>query len=193
MTIRRVALCALVTIVVAGCSTGTTAATNPTMCADWRSMSETAQTELVTTIVDANDLLEAVRAVQHESRAVPNGTLMQDAVGSVSKSCQVIGRPDRLVADLVVQLYDEGRASDGYFGASGAPTPQRQSSRGPRIVPRRRAAGPGGAGRGGRRAASHKFPAKSSPGEPWACSHGLDDSALGRRQPPTTNSSRPGA
>jgi hypothetical protein len=34
-------------------------------------MSETAKTKLVATIVDANDLLEAVRAGQRESRAVP--------------------------------------------------------------------------------------------------------------------------
>ena len=128
MTIRRIALSALVTMVVAGCSRGPTAATNPTRCADWRSMSETAQTELATTIVDANDLLEAVRTGQHEGPAVPKATLIQDVVGSVFKSCEVIGQPDRLVADLVVQVYGAGRASDGYFGASGAPTPQRAPS-----------------------------------------------------------------
>jgi hypothetical protein len=125
MTIRGIALSVLVTIVVAGCSTGPTAATNPTTCADWRSMSEAAQTELVTTIVDANDLLAAVRAGQHEGPAVPKAALIQDVVGSVTKNCELIGQPVRLVADLVVQLYGAGRASDGYFGASGAPTPQR--------------------------------------------------------------------
>src|SRR5258705_3823499 len=66
MTILRIALSALVTIVVAGCSTGPAAATHPTTCADWRSMSETAQTELATAIVDANDLLQALRVGQHE-------------------------------------------------------------------------------------------------------------------------------
>jgi hypothetical protein len=156
MTIRRIALSALVTIVVAGCSTGHTAATDPTTCADWRSMSETAQTELVTTIVDANGLLEAVRAGQHESRAVPNAILIQDAVGSVTKNCELIGQPVRLVADLVVQLYGAGRPSEGYFGASGAPTPQRQS-------PRRSCTVPRGVGRGG---AGRKFRAKSSSGAP---------------------------
>jgi hypothetical protein len=156
MTIRRIALSALVTIVVAGCSRGHTAATNPTTCADWRSMSETAQTELVTTIVDANGLLEAVRAGQHESRSVPNATLIQDAVRSVTKNCELIGQPVRLVADLVVQLYGAGRPSDGNFGASGAPTPQRQSPRPSRTVPRA----------AGHRGADRKFPAKSSSGAP---------------------------
>jgi class 3 adenylate cyclase len=128
MTIRRIALLALVTFAVAGCSTGPTAATNPTTCADWRSMSETAQTELVTTIVDANDLLEAVRAGQHEGPAVTRATLIQGAVGSVSKNCDLTGQPVQIVADLVVQLYGAGRVSDGYFGASGAPTPERAPS-----------------------------------------------------------------
>ena len=127
MTIR-IALSALVTIVVAGCSTVPTAATNPTTCADWRSMSETAQSELVTTIVDANDLLEAVRAGQHEGPAVTRAALMKDAVGSVSKNCELSGQPVQLVADLIVQLYGPGRPPDGYFGASGAPTPQRAPS-----------------------------------------------------------------
>jgi hypothetical protein len=127
MTIRRIALSALVMIAAAGCFTGPTAATDPTTCADWRSMSETAKTKLVATIVDANDLLEAVRAGQHESRAVPKATLIQDAVGSVTKNCDLTGQPVQLVADLVVQLYGAGRASDGYFGPSGAPTPQRGS------------------------------------------------------------------
>ena len=125
MTILRIALSALVTIVVAGCSTGPTAATNPTTCAEWRSMPETAQTELATAIVDANDLLEAVRAGQHQGPAVPRAALIQDVVGSIMKNCEVFRQPDQLVADLVVQLYGPGRASDGYFGASGAPTPRR--------------------------------------------------------------------
>ena len=128
MTIRRIALSALVTIVVAGCSRGPAAATNPTTCADWRSMSETAQTMLVTTIVDANDLLEAVRAGQHESRAVPKATLIQDVVGSITMNCDLTGQPVQLVADLIVRLYGPGRPPDGYFGASGAPTPQRAPS-----------------------------------------------------------------
>ena len=128
MTIRRIALSALLTIVVAGCSTGPTAATNPTTCADWRSMSETAQTELVTTIVDANNLLEAVRAAQHESPAVPRAALLQDVVGSITKNCPAPGGPDQLVLDITLQLYGPGRASDGYFGASGAPTPDRETS-----------------------------------------------------------------
>jgi len=128
MTIRRIALSALVMIVIAGCSTGPTGATNPTTCADWRSMSETAHTELATAIVDANDLLEAVRAGQHEGPAVPRAALIQDVVGSIMKNCELIGQPVQLVADLVVKLYGAGRAPDGYFGASGAPTPQRAPS-----------------------------------------------------------------
>ena len=128
MTIRRIALSALVTIVVAGCSTGPAAATHPTTCADWRSMSETAQTELASAIVDGNDLLEAVRAGQHEGPAVPRAALIQDVVGSIMKNCELIGQPVELVADLVVKLYGAGRAPDGYFGASGAPTPQRAPS-----------------------------------------------------------------
>ena len=91
-------------------------------------MSETAQTMLVTTIVDANDLLEAVRAGQHEGPAVPRAALIQDVVGSIIKNCELIGQPVQVVADLVVQLYGPGRAPDGYFGPSGAPTPQRASS-----------------------------------------------------------------
>ena len=126
MTIGRIALSALVTVVVAGCSTGPTAATNPTTCAEWRSTSETAQTELATAIVDANDLLEAVRAGQHEGPAVPRAALIQDVVGSIMKNCEVSRQPDQLVLDVALQLYGAGRASDGYFGASGAPTPQRQ-------------------------------------------------------------------
>jgi hypothetical protein len=128
MTIRGIALSALVMTVVAGCSTGPTAATNPTTCADWRSMSETAQTELVTTIVDANGLQEAVRAAQHEGPAVAKAALIQDVVGSVTKNCDPTGKRVQLVADLVVQLYGAGRTFDGYFGASGAPTPQRAPS-----------------------------------------------------------------
>ena len=128
MTIRRIALSALVTIVVAGCSRGPAAATNPTTCADWRSMSETAQTELATAIVDTNDLLEAVRAGQHEGPTVPRAALIQAVVGSIMKNCELIGQPVQVVADLVVQLYGPGRAPDGYFGPSGAPTPQRASS-----------------------------------------------------------------
>ena len=124
----RTALSVLVTIVVAGCSTGSKAATDPTTCADWRSMSETAQTELVTSIVDANDLLEAVRVGQHEGPAVPKAALIQDVVGSVTKNCDPSGHPVQLVADLVVQLYGAGTTFDGYFGASGAPTPQRAPS-----------------------------------------------------------------
>jgi len=128
MTIRRIALSALVALLVAGCSTGSTAATNPTTCADWRSMSETAQTELASAIVDANDLLEAVRAGQHEGPAVPRAALIQDVVGSIMKNCELIRQPDQVVADLVVELYGAGRALDGYFGTSGAPTPQRAPS-----------------------------------------------------------------
>ena len=128
MTIRRFALSVLATIVITGCSKGPTAATDPTTCADWRSMSETAQTMLVTTIVDANDLLEAVRAGQHEGPAVTRAALMKDAVGGVSMNCELSGQPVQLVADLVVQLYGPGRAPDGYFGPSGAPTPQRAPS-----------------------------------------------------------------
>jgi hypothetical protein len=128
MTIRRIALSALLTIVVARCSTGPTAPSNPTTCADWRSMSETAQTELASAIVDANHLLEAVRAGQHEGPAVPRAALLRDVVGSITKNCQPLGGPDQLVADLVVKLYGAGRAPDGYFGASGAPTPKRAPS-----------------------------------------------------------------
>ena len=91
-------------------------------------MSETAQTDLATAIVDANDLLEAVRAGQHEGPAVPRAALIQDVVGSIMKNCELIGQPVQLVADLVVKLYGAGRAPDGYFGASGAPTPQRAPS-----------------------------------------------------------------
>ena len=155
MTIRGIALSALVTIVVAGCSTGPTAATNPTTCAEWRLMSETAQTELATAIVDANDLLEAVRAGQHEGPAVPRAALIQDVVGSIMKNCEVSRQPDQLVLDVALQLYGAGRASDGYFGASGAPTPQLQCS-----PPSHRAPCPVA------RAGGRKFPAKSSPGAP---------------------------
>ena len=90
-------------------------------------MSETAQTELASAIVDANDLLEAVRAGQHEGPAVPRAALIQDVVGSIMKNCELIGQPVQLVADLIVKL-GAGRAPDGYFGASGAPTPQRAPS-----------------------------------------------------------------
>ena len=91
-------------------------------------MSETAQTVLVTTIVDANDLLEAVRAAQHEGPAAAKVALIQDVVGSVTKNCDPSGQSVQLVADLVVQIYGAGRTFDGYFGASGAPTPQRALS-----------------------------------------------------------------
>jgi hypothetical protein len=56
--------------------------------------------------------------------------LIQDVVGSVTKNCDPSGQPVQLVADLVVQLYGAGRTFDGYFGASGAPTPQRAPSPG---------------------------------------------------------------
>ena len=65
---------------------------------------------------------------QHQGPAVPKATLIQDVVGSVTKNCDPTGQPVQLVADLVVQVYGAGRASDGYFGASGAPTPQRAPS-----------------------------------------------------------------
>jgi len=91
-------------------------------------MSETAHTELVTTIVDANDLLEAVRAGQHEGPTVPRAALIQDVIGSIMKNCALIRQPVQLVTDLVVQLYGAGRASGGYFGTSGAPTPQHAPS-----------------------------------------------------------------
>ena len=124
----RTALSVLVTIVIAGCSTGSATATDPTTCADWRSMPETAQTELVTKIVDANGLLEAVRAAQHEGPAVAKAALIQDVVGSVTMNCDPRGQPVQLVADLVVQIYGAGRTFDGYFGPSGAATPQRAPS-----------------------------------------------------------------
>jgi hypothetical protein len=115
-------------ILVGGCSTSPTGATPSTTCAEWRSMSGTAETELVTMIVDANKLLEAVRAAQHEDPAVAKAALIQDVVGSVTKNCDPSGQPVQLVAELVVQLYGAGRTFDGYFGASGAPTPQRATS-----------------------------------------------------------------
>ena len=81
-------------------------------------MSETVQTDLATAIVDANDLLEAVRAGQHEGPAVTKAALIQDVVGSVSMNCELSGQPVGLVADLIVRLYGPGRPPDGYFGAS---------------------------------------------------------------------------
>jgi hypothetical protein len=128
MAIRGIALSVVVTVMVAGCSASPTGATHSTTCAEWRSMSETAQTELVTAIVDANDLLEAVRAVQHEGPAVPRAALLQDVVGSITKNCQAVDGPDQLVLDITLQLYGVGRASDGYSGSSGAPTPERETS-----------------------------------------------------------------
>src|SRR6266566_4166510 len=128
MAVRSIVLSVGVMVMVAGCSTSPTAATHSTTCADWRSMAESAQTELASAIVDANDLLEAVRAGQHEGPAVPRAALIQDVVGSIMKNCELIGQPVQLVADLVVKLYGAGRAPDGYFGASGAPTPQRAPS-----------------------------------------------------------------
>ncbi len=124
MAVRSIALSVGVMVMVAGCSTSPTAAIHSTTCADWRSMAESARTELVTAIVDANDLLEAVRAVQHVGPAAPRAALLQEVVGSVTKNCQAIGRPDQLVLDITLQLYGAGRASDGYVGASGSnPSP----------------------------------------------------------------------
>jgi hypothetical protein len=128
MAIRRIAVSIAATVMVAGCSTGSTAATHSTTCAEWQSMSETAQTELATAIVDTNNLLEAVRAAQHEGPAVPRAALLQDVVGSITKNCQAVGGPDQFVLDITLLLYGPGRASDGYFGASGAPTPERETS-----------------------------------------------------------------
>jgi hypothetical protein len=128
MAIRRIALSVAATVMAAGCSTWSTAATNSTTCAEWQSMSETGQTELVTAIVDANNLLEGVRATQHEGPTVPRAALLQDVVGSITKNCPARGGPDQLVLDIALQLYGAGRASEGYFGASGAPTPQRAPS-----------------------------------------------------------------
>ena len=128
MAVRSISLSVGVMVMVAGCSTSPTAATHSTTCADWRSMAESAQTELVTAIVDANDLLEAVRAVQHVGPAAPRAALLQDVVGSITKNCQAVGGPDRLVLDIRLLLYGAGRASDGYVGASGAPTPGRETS-----------------------------------------------------------------
>ena len=127
MAVRSISLSVGVMVMVAGCSTSPTAATHSTTCADWRSMAESAQTELVTAIVDANDLLEAVRAVQHVGPAASRAAVLQDVVGSIMKNCELIGQPVQLVADLIVKL-GAGRAPDGYLGASGAPTPQRAPS-----------------------------------------------------------------
>jgi len=128
MAIRRIAVSIAATVMVAGCSTGSTAATHSTTCAEWQSMSETAQTKLITTIVDLNNRLEAVRAAQHEGPAVPRAALLQAVVGSITKNCQSADGPDQLVLDIAFQLYGAGRASDGYFGASGAPMPERETS-----------------------------------------------------------------
>nr|ALS91331.1 HdeA/HdeB family [uncultured bacterium] len=128
MALRRIVLSVAASVMVAGCSTGPTAAIRSTTCAEWRSMSETAQTELVTAMVDEHNLLEAVRAVQHAGPAVSRAALLQDVVGSITKNCQALGGPDPRVLDIALQLYGSGRASDGYVGASGAPTPERETS-----------------------------------------------------------------
>jgi hypothetical protein len=118
---------AVLAILVAGCSVSVAAPAKPTTtCAEWLTMLAGPQTDLATSIVEREGLLENVRAAQHEGPATSKASLIQDVVGSITKDCPGMGQPDRLVVDLALRLYGGGRASDGYFGNSGAPTPQRE-------------------------------------------------------------------
>lgn len=126
MRVRRAAASAAVVMLIAGCSATVAAPVRQTTCAEWLAMLPGPQTDLATSIVDREGLLEAVREVQHEAPSVPQASLIQDVVGSITKDCQVIGKPDPLVVDLALRLYGGGRAPDGYVGNSGAPTPQRE-------------------------------------------------------------------
>ena len=95
-----------------------------TTCAEWRSMPERSQTDLATTMVDSEDILESVRQAQHRGRDVPKASLIQDVVQSVTMNCEAMREPDLLVVDLTMRLYGGNQADDGW-PRTPAPTPDR--------------------------------------------------------------------
>ncbi len=115
-SLARAALGA-VTVVVAGCSAwfdGPEAVR--TTCAQWLALPAGSQTILATTMIDSEDILESVREAQRQEPGASKASLIQDVVQSVTKNCEVMGEPDRLVVALTMQLYGGGRAYDGKPG-----------------------------------------------------------------------------
>ena len=85
-------------------------------------MSDGAQTELATILVDSEAMLESVRRIQHRDARVPTALLIQDVVQSLTKNCEVMHEPELLVVDLTRQLYAEVRVDE--ILDPGAPTPK---------------------------------------------------------------------
>lgn len=108
-----------VLVVVAGCSAWLDRPEAPTTtCAEWLALPAGSQTDLATTMIDAEDVLEAVRKAQRREPGTPKASLIQDVVVSITKNCEMPGQPDRLVAALTMALYGGDRAYDGRPGIS---------------------------------------------------------------------------
>lgn len=93
-------------------------------CAEWRSMPERSQTDLATTMVDSEGMLESVRQAQHREPGVSKASLIQNVVQSVTVNCEAMREPDLLVVDLTMRLYGGDRVDDDW-PRTPAPTPDR--------------------------------------------------------------------
>lgn len=117
-SLARVVLGAIL-VVVAGCSAWfDRPEAARTTCAEWLALPAGSQTDLATTMIDSEDILESVRKAQRQEPGTPKASLIQDVVQSVTKNCEVMGEPDQLVVALTMALYGRDRTYDGKPGAS---------------------------------------------------------------------------
>jgi hypothetical protein len=85
-----------------------------TTCAEFTAMAPDARANLVTAIIDAENLLEFVRSRQHEGPTTTRATLILEALASVQKNCEVMRKPRQSVSQLIMALYadDQSRARE---------------------------------------------------------------------------------
>ena len=97
---------------------------NPSMtCAMWRGMTVAARLRLADQLVGGSaDVLERVRAAQHEAAATSRDVLVREVEDSLSYNCEFMAQQNPLVLALFNQLYSADPGGPGTD--TGAPTPR---------------------------------------------------------------------
>ena len=77
-----------------------------TTCGEWRALDIQARLSLADRLVGGSaDVLERVRAAQHEAAATSRDILVREVEGSLTKNCDVMAPGNPLVLTLFNQLY----------------------------------------------------------------------------------------
>ena|SRR5215210_7076503 len=118
MTSLMSAVLGAVLVVVGGCSAwpDRPEAAPTTTCAEWLVLTAGSRTDLATTMIDAEDILEGVRKAHRQEPGTAKAPLIEGVVQSITKNCEMPGRPDRLVVVLTMALYGGDRIFDGKPG-----------------------------------------------------------------------------